>query len=348
MILVPVVAVKNTKNVAYINSEYQTIKSVMSIKTGVLLANLGSPTAPTTKAVRKFLGEFLWDKRVVNIPRPVWWLILNFFVLPFRPKKSAHAYQTVCDAEKGSPLAFLTYQLTEKVAEQLITKDITVDYVMRYGEPSMATQLRRFKDLGIDDIIVLPLYPQYSSTTTASIYDALINELNTWRYLPSFRFISDYHQNEAHITALANSITQAWDEQPKNDLLVMSFHGLPEVLTKMGDPYFYQCQKTAALIAEKLGLRDSEWKLVFQSRFGKAEWLKPYCVQTLEELPKQGIKSVDLVCPGFAVDCLETLEEIAITNKEIFIEAGGEQYRYIPALNDSDAQVNSIISLLEL
>ncbi|MEI6707314.1 MAG: ferrochelatase [Methylococcales bacterium] len=320
----------------------------MSIKTGVLLANLGSPTAPTTKAVRKFLGEFLWDKRVVNIPRPVWWLILNFFVLPFRPKKSAHAYQTVWDAEKGSPLAFLTYQLTEKVAEQLITKDITVDYVMRYGEPSMATQLRRFKDLGIDDIIVLPLYPQYSSTTTASIYDALINELNTWRYLPSFRFISDYHQNEAHITALANSITQAWDEQPKNDLLVMSFHGLPEVLTKMGDPYFYQCQKTAALIAEKLGLRDSEWKLVFQSRFGKAEWLKPYCVQTLEELPKQGIKSVDLVCPGFAVDCLETLEEIAITNKEIFIEAGGEQYRYIPALNDSDAQVNSIISLLEL
>jgi len=320
----------------------------MTKKTGVLLANLGSPTAPTTKAVRRFLGEFLWDKRVVNIPRPVWWVILNCFVLPFRPKKSAHAYQTIWDAEKGSPLVFFTRQLAEKVAEQLIAKDITVDYVMRYGEPSMATQLRRFKDLGIDDIIVLPLYPQYSSTTTASIYDALINELNTWRYLPSFRFISDYHQNEAHITALANSITQAWDEQPKNDLLVMSFHGLPEVLTKMGDPYFYQCQKTAALIAEKLGLRDSEWKLVFQSRFGKAEWLKPYCVQTLEELPKQGIKSVDLVCPGFAVDCLETLEEIAITNKEIFIEAGGEQYRYIPALNDSDAQVNSIISLLEL
>ena len=320
----------------------------MTKKTGVLLANLGSPTAPTTKAVRRFLGEFLWDKRVVNIPRPVWWVILNCFVLPFRPKKSAHAYQTIWDAEKGSPLAFFTRQLAEKVAEQLIAKDITVDYVMRYGEPSMATQLRRFKDLGIDDIIVLPLYPQYSSTTTASIYDALINELNTWRYLPSFRFISDYHQNEAHITALANSITQAWDEQPKNDLLVMSFHGLPEVLTKMGDPYFYQCQKTAALIAEKLGLRDSEWKLVFQSRFGKAEWLKPYCVQTLEELPKQGIKSVDLVCPGFAVDCLETLEEIAITNKEIFIEAGGEQYRYISALNDSDAQVNSIISLLEL
>jgi ferrochelatase len=319
----------------------------MTKKTGVLLANLGSPTAPTTKAVRKFLGEFLWDKRVVNIPRPVWWVILNCFVLPFRPKKSAHAYQTIWDAEKGSPLAFLTRQLAEKLAEQLKSKGITVDYVMRYGEPSMANQLRRFKEQGINDIIVLPLYPQYSSTTTASIYDDLIRELNNWKYLPSFRFISEYYQDDAHIAAVAESITQAWQQQPKNELLVMSFHGLPEALTKMGDPYFYQCQETAKLIADKLGLKDNEWKLVFQSRFGKAEWLKPYCVQTLEELPKQGIKTVDLVCPGFAVDCLETLEEIAITNKEIFIDAGGEQYRYIPALNDSDAQVQSIISLLE-
>lgn len=317
-------------------------------KTGVLLANLGSPTAPTTKAVRRFLADFLWDKRVVNIPRPVWWVILNFFVLPFRPKKSAHAYQAVWDAEKGSPLAFLTRQLTERVAEQLKAKDITVDYVMRYGEPSMATQLRRFKEQGINDIVVLPLYPQYSSTTTASIYDDLIKELNTWRHLPSFRFISDYHQDEAHIAALANSMTHAWQEQPKNDLLVMSFHGLPEQLTKWGDPYFYQCQQTAKLLAEKLGLKDSEWMLVFQSRFGKAEWLKPYCVQTLEALPTQGIKKVDLICPGFAVDCLETLEEIAMTNKDIFMEAGGEQCRYIACLNDSEAQVNSIISLLGL
>ncbi|MFI3189101.1 ferrochelatase [Crenothrix sp. D3] len=317
-------------------------------KTGILLANLGSPTAPTTKAVRRFLADFLWDKRVVNIPRPVWWVILNFFVLPFRPKKSAHAYQAVWNAEKGSPLAFLTRQLTEKVAEKLQAKDITVDYVMRYGEPSMATQLRRFKEQGINDIIVLPLYPQYSSTTTASIYDDLVKELNTWRHLPNFRFISDYHQDEAHITALANSITQAWQEQPKNDLLVMSFHGLPEQLTKWGDPYFYQCQETAKLIANKLGLKDSEWMLVFQSRFGKAEWLKPYCVQTLETLPTQGVKKVDLVCPGFAVDCLETLEEIAMTNKDIFMEAGGEQYRYIACLNDSDAHVDSIISLLGL
>jgi protoporphyrin/coproporphyrin ferrochelatase len=320
----------------------------MTIKTGVLLANLGSPTAPTTKAVRKFLKDFLWDKRVVNIPRPIWWLILNGFVLPFRPKKSAHAYQTIWHAEKGSPLTFFTRQLSEKVAEQLTAKNITVDYAMRYGEPSIATQLQKFKAQGINHIVVLPLYPQYSSTTTASIYDDLVKELNSWRHLPRFRFISDYHQNEAHITAVADSIKQAWQEQPKNDLLMMSFHGLPEQLTKWGDPYFYQCQQTAKLIAEKLGLTDSEWMLVFQSRFGKAQWLKPYCVDTLMALPAQGIKSIDMVCPGFAVDCLETLEEIAITNKDIFMAAGGEQYRYIAALNDSDAHVDSIINVLEL
>lgn len=320
----------------------------MTKKIGVLLANLGSPTAPTTRAVRRFLKEFLWDKRVVNIPRPVWWLILNAFVLPFRPKKSARAYQAIWDTEKGSPLTFFTRQLTEKVAQQLIAQDVTVDYVMRYGEPSIATQLRRFKAEGINDIVVLPLYPQYSSTTTASIYDELIKELNSWRHLPSFRFISDYHQNEAYIAAIADSITQAWQAQSKNDLLIMSFHGLPEQLTKWGDPYFYQCQQTAKLIAEKLGLTENQWILVFQSRFGKAQWLKPYCVDTLQALPTQGIKSVDVVCTGFAVDCLETLEEIAIANKEIFIAAGGEHYRYIPALNDSDAHVNSIISLLEL
>ncbi len=319
----------------------------MTKKTGVLLANLGSPTAPTTKAVRRFLRDFLWDKRVVNIPRPVWWVILNFFVLPFRPKKSAHAYQTIWDAEKGSPLTFFTRQLAEKVGEQLIPQDITVSYAMRYGEPSIATTLLQFKYHGINNIVVLPLYPQYSSTTTASIYDDLIKELNNWRHLPSFRFISDYHDNEAYITAVADSIAQAWQQQPKNDLLLMSFHGLPEQLTKWGDPYFYQCQQTAKSIAEKLGLNDSEWMLVFQSRFGKAQWLKPYCVDTLQALPAQGIKTVDMVCPGFSVDCLETLEEIAITNKDIFIAAGGEQYRYIPALNDSDAQVQLVIDLLE-
>ncbi|MGZ8956138.1 MAG: ferrochelatase, partial [Methylovulum sp.] len=192
-----------------------------SKKSGILLANLGSPTAPTTPAVRQFLKDFLWDPRVVNIPRPIWWLILHGAVLPFRPAKSAHAYQKVWDAEKGSPLTFLTRQLTEKVAKKLSSKGVVTNYAMRYGEPSIATQLRLFKEQGIDNVIVLPLYPQYSSTTTASIYDDLVKELNQWRHLPSFQFISDYHQNSHYIAAVAASIEQTWREQGKNELLVM-------------------------------------------------------------------------------------------------------------------------------
>lgn len=315
-------------------------------KKGVLLANLGSPAAPTTRAVRRFLKDFLWDPRVVNLPRPLWWLILNFFVLPFRPSRSAKSYQKIWH-EKGSPLTYLTRQLTEKVTEKLKVKGIITHYAMRYGEPSIATQLRVFKKEGITDLIVLPLYPQYSSTTTASIYDDLVKELNQWRHLPSLQFISDYHQDAPYIAAVTESIEQAWREQSRNELLIMSFHGLPEVLTKWGDPYFHQCHKTAVLIAEKLGLDEKQWMIVFQSRFGKAEWLKPYCVDTLRNLPVQGVKTVDVVCPGFAVDCLETLEEIAMENKSIFMEAGGTGYRYIPALNDSAAHVNAIVNLLE-
>ena len=315
-------------------------------KIGIILANLGSPTAPTTKAVRRFLKDFLGDPRVVNLPRPLWWLILNFFVLPFRPSRSAKAYRKVWH-EKGSPLTYLTRQLSEKVAEQLKPKGITVNYAMRYGEPSIATQLKAFKKEGITDVMVLPLYPQYSSTTTASIYDDLTKELKQWRHLPSFQFISDYHQDSHYIAAVAASIEQAWLEQAKNELLVMSFHGLPEQLTQWGDPYFHQCHKTAALIAEKLGLTEKQWMIVFQSRFGKAQWLKPYCVDTLQDLPTQGIKAIDIVCPGFAVDCLETLEEIAMENKSIFMEAGGSEYRYIACLNDSQAHVDALIHLLE-
>ena len=315
-------------------------------KIGVLLTNLGSPAAPTVPAVRKFLKDFLGDKRVVNIPRFVWLPILHGFILPFRPQKSLKAYAKIWNAEKGSPLTYLTRQLTENVAKKLSSENVSVEYAMSYGEPSIPTQLRKFKEQGVTDIIVLPLYPQYSSTTTASVYDSLIKELNAWWHLPNVRFISDYHQNERYIAEVAKSIEAAWREKPKNELLVMSFHGLPEMLTKKGDPYFYQCQKTAALLAAKLGLNENEWRLVFQSRFGKAEWLKPYCVDTLEALPKEGVKTVDLVCPGFAVDCLETLEEIAMENKHIFMEAGGEDYSYIPALNDSAANVEVMLAVL--
>ena len=241
-------------------------------KIGILLANLGSPAAPTVPAVRKFLKDFLGDKRVVNIPRFVWLPILHGFILPFRPKKSLKAYAKIWDAEKGSPLTFLTHQLTSKLATKLAAQNIVVDCAMSYGEPSIPNQLRKFKEQGVTEIIVLPLYPQYSSTTTASVYDSLVKEFNTLWHLPNFRFISDYHQNERYISALAESIESAWREKPKNELLIMSFHGLPEMLTKKGDPYFYQCQKTAELLAAKLDLKPNEWRLVFQSRFGKAEW----------------------------------------------------------------------------
>ena len=314
-------------------------------KMGVLLANLGSPAAPTVSAVRQFLREFLGDPRVVNLPRPLWWLILNFFVLPFRPAKSLKAYKKIW-TEHGSPLICFTRQLTEKLAVQLAEKEILTAYAMRYGEPSISKQLNAFKQAGIDKVCVLPLYPQYSSTTTASVYDDVIKEFNRWKHFPSFEFISDYHDYEPYINAVAESIETTWTQQGKNELLVMSFHGLPQLLTKLGDPYYFHCQKTATLIADKLGLKDEDWLLVFQSRFGKAEWLKPYCAETLQKLPSQGIKTVDVVCPGFATDCLETLEEIAMENKSIFLEAGGADYRYISALNDSDAQVNLIAKLV--
>jgi ferrochelatase len=321
-------------------------QSATANKTGVLLVNLGSPAAPTTSAVRRFLKEFLGDPRVVNLPRPLWWVILRFFILPFRPHRSTAAYRKIWD-EKGSPLVFLTRQLTDMVAQRLNAKGVITDYAMRYGKPSIADQLNALKKQGIDNLIILPLYPQYSSTTTASVYDDLIKELNRWRHLPSFQFISDYHQDEHYIAAVAESIEKIWRKQGRNDLLLMSFHGLPEQLTQWGDPYFHQCHKTAALIAEKLDLDKENWRVVFQSRFGKAQWLKPYCAETLQNLARQGVKKIDVVCPGFAVDCLETLEEIAMENKALFIKAGGETYRYIPALNDSKLHADAIVKLIE-
>lgn len=315
-------------------------------KVGVLLVNLGSPASTRTGDVRAFLREFLGDPRVVNLPRPLWWMILNLFVLPFRPRKSAHAYQTIW-TDKGSPLIVFTQQLTDKLAKRLGSERVLIDCAMRYGKPALRDKLQLFKQQGVEDIIILPLYPQYSSTTTASIFDVVADEFIGWRHMPSLRFISDYYQKPVYIKAVADSIRAHWQENGQAALLVMSFHGLPAKLTEWGDPYFYHCQTTARLLAEELGLNDKQWQMVFQSRFGRAEWLKPYCVEVLQELPKQGIKQVDVVCPGFAVDCLETLEEIALANKEIFIEAGGKSYRYIPALNDSDAHVEVMAEIIK-
>lgn len=315
-------------------------------KVGVLLVNLGSPSSPNTGDVRAFLREFLGDPRVVNLPRPLWWLILNCFVLPFRPRKSAKAYRSIW-TDKGSPLIVYTQQLSDKLAKRYGSHSLVFDCAMRYGKPTLRDKLQAFKTLGVEDIVILPLYPQYSSTTTASIFDVVADELQSWRHIPSLRFISAYYQNPVYIQAVADSIREHWQNQGQAGLLLMSFHGLPAKLTEWGDPYFYHCQTTARLLADALGLKDKHWQMVFQSRFGRAEWLKPYCVEVLQDLPKQGIKQVDVVCPGFAVDCLETLEEIAIANKEIFIGAGGKSYRYIPALNDSDTHVDAMLEIIK-
>ena len=316
-------------------------------KTGVLLVNLGSPVAPTTSAVRRYLKEFLWDPRVVNIPRPIWWLILHFLVLPFRPRKSLKAYKKIWHKKKGSPLTFLSQQLVKKVARQFDSSHYSIDSVMRYGKPSITAKLKQYKKNNVEEIIVLPLYPQYSSTTTASVYDAVVTELMQWRHIPSLRFISDYHKNPLYIEAIAKSVEQTWAKKGRSQLLLMSFHGLPEQLTKWGDPYFKQCHQSAELIAKELSLSSDQWKIVFQSRFGKAKWLQPYCIEVLQSLPKQGIKTVDVLCPGFAVDCLETLEEIELANKNYFMEAGGELYQYIPALNDSKLHVRTMVELIK-
>ncbi len=314
-------------------------------KVGVLLVNLGSPDAPTRKAVKRYLKEFLWDPRVVNIPRPIWWVILHFLVLPFRPKKAVKAYKKIWQ-EQGSPLVFLSQSLTDKVGVRFSNQSYSIDCVMRYGKPSLSKQLTQYKKDQVDELIVIPLYPQNSSTTTASIYDVVVTHLSQWWHIPSLRFISDYHQNPFYISAIVNSIKQSWLKRGKNELLILSFHGLPEQLIEWGDPYFDQCNQTANLIANSLSLPEDQWKVVFQSRFGKAKWLQPYCVEVLKALPKQGIKNIDIICPGFAVDCLETLEEIEMENRQVFMEAGGESYQYIPALNDTDQQVDLMIKLI--
>lgn len=316
-------------------------------KKGILIVNLGSPEKLTVRSVRRFLREFLSDPRVVNLPRSLWWFILNFFVLPFRPRKSAKAYAEVW-TERGSPLIYLTQDLTDKVAVHYQQNaEVVVEMAMSYGRPSLTAQLRQLKKAQCEQITVVPLYPQYSSTTTASVFDAVATELMQWRYIPELHFINDYHQHPLYIAAIAESIQQAWAVEDKGELLLMSFHGLPDVLTKKGDPYYYQCLKTAEVIAATLNLKKDEWRVVFQSRFGKAKWLQPYCVETLMALPAEGFKNIDIICPGFAIDCLETLEEINMANRDIFMTAGGEQYRYIACLNDADSNTQLMLDLIE-
>ncbi|MDF9391800.1 MULTISPECIES: ferrochelatase [Methylococcus] len=312
-------------------------------RVGVLLVNLGTPEAPTPKAVRRYLREFLSDPRVVEIPRVLWWPILHLVVLRIRPGKSAPAYRTVW-TERGSPLLVHTQDLRDLLAAD--GRFAAVEIAMRYGIPSIRSKLEELRNR-VETIVILPLYPQYSAATTGSAFDAVCDTVKSWRHIPSLHFIADYHCSPKYLEAVASRIRSFWREHGRPDRLLFSFHGLPRRCIDLGDPYAGQCQVTAQGIARLLGLSDDEWLLAYQSRFGRAEWLKPYCVNLLRELPDRGIRRVDVVCPGFAVDCLETLEEIAITNRKEFLAAGGTSYRYIPALNASQEHADTLINLLE-
>jgi ferrochelatase len=313
-------------------------------KTGVLLVNLGTPDRPTAGAVRRYLKEFLGDPRVVELPRFLWQIILRGFILPLRAGKSARAYRRIW-MEEGSPLLVLSRSLTDKVRQRL-GGDYEVVLGMRYGQPSLAGALEALGRARVGRLLVLPLYPQYAAATTGSAFDAVVQVLQGWRYVPPLSFIGDYHDHPAYIGALAETIRRAreGDDAP---YLLFSFHGLPERSRILGDPYADQCRRTAEAVAERLGLPAERWGLVFQSRFGKAEWLKPYGADVLRELPARGVRAVDVVCPGFAVDCLETLEEIALENRRVFLDAGGERFRYLPCLNDADAHASLLAALLQ-
>jgi ferrochelatase len=304
--------------------------------TAVLLCNLGTPDEPTPEAVRRYLAEFLSDPRVVEIPRAAWLPLLHGVILPLRSRQSAAKYQTIWTPE-GSPLKVWTERQAKRLQGWLGERGhhrVRVAYAMRYGNPSIARQLDALADAGATRILVLTAYPQYSGTTTASVIDAVMDWTRTRRHIPELRFVNRYHDDRGYVQALAQRIERHWHDHGRSDHLVMSFHGVPERTLHLGDPYHCECMKTGRLLAEWLDLSPDEFTLSFQSRFGKAKWLEPYTQPTVEGLARKGIKRVDVVCPGFIADCLETLEEIGVEVRDAFLANGGKEYRYIPCLND--------------
>jgi ferrochelatase len=303
-------------------------------KTAILLVNLGTPDAPTASALRRYLGEFLSDPRVVEIPKPVWWLILNGIILPIRSSKSAAKYASVW-TERGSPLQSGTADLTQAVAAEMarLGHHVQVRYAMRYGNPSVASVLDEMAKQNVTRILLVPLYPQYCAATTASTLDAVTAWMRRSRRMPELRVLNHFHDEPLYIEALARKIEAHWQQQGRPDKFVMSFHGMPARTLKLGDPYHCECHKTGRLLAERLGLAAADYAVTFQSRFGKQEWLQPYTEPTLRQLAKEGVARVDVTCPGFSVDCLETLEEIAMEGKEAFLSSGGKVFHYIDCLN---------------
>ncbi len=316
-------------------------------RTAILLVNLGTPDAPTRGAVRRYLKEFLSDPRVVEIPRPLWWLILNGVILNFRPAKSAAKYAQIWDKD-GSPLKLHTERQTKLLRGYLGEHGqaaLVVDYAMRYGNPSIASALARLKDAHCERILVLPLYPQYAASTTATAFDAIADFFRQTRNIPELRLIKHFHDHPAYIAALAGGVRKHWAQHGKPDRLLMSFHGLPRYTLDRGDPYHCECQMTARLLAGALALAPDQYQLSFQSRFGRAEWLQPYTAATLAQWGSQGLRRVDVVCPGFVADCLETLEEIGIEGKAEFLNAGGKEFHAVACLNESDAWIQALAQI---
>ena len=316
---------------------------------GILLANLGTPEEADTPSVRRFLKQFLSDPRVVEYPRWLWWLILNGIILRIRPSRSAEAYQKIW-TEQGSPLRIYSKKIAEGIQAQLDARlpgATHVELAMSYGDPSISDATDRLLARGARRLLVLPLYPQYSGTTTASVIDAVARKMNRLRWVPETRFINQYHDEAGYIDALVASINEFWQQNGRGDKLMFSFHGVPRSTLLRGDPYHCQCQKSARLVAEALELTNDEWILSFQSRVGREEWLRPYTDETIEQLGRDGTDRLDVVCPGFSTDCLETLEEIAMQNAEIFEASGGNSLRYIPALNARNDHVRFLSDLVE-
>jgi len=310
---------------------------------GVLLTNLGTPDAPTPRAVRRYLREFLQDPRMIELPRLLWLPILYGVILPFRSRSSAKLYQNIW-SDAGSPLLVNARKQAQAI-QVTLGERAQVALGMRYGSPSIAAAMQELLGNNVQRLLVLPLFPHYASASTGSAIDAVNKVLARECYVPSVRIVSNYAEHPAYINAIAKSIAAHWQKHPRGDKLLFSFHGIPKSSIARGEPYNEQCHATANSVAGILGLRDEQWQVVFQSRVDPREWLQPYCVDTLKALPGQGLAKIDVICPGFSSDCLETLEEIMITNKRVFLESGGKQFNYIPALN---AQAIHIAALTEI
>ncbi len=316
---------------------------------GILLVNTGSPAAQTTREVRHYLREFLADPRVVEAPRWLWWLILNGIILNTRPRKSAALYQKVWTSEGAPLLANSRHQAAALRAalRARLGENFRLELGMAYGEPSLREALENLRRDQCRRILALPMFPQYSGPTTGSIFDGVTNRLRRWRRVPELRFVTGYYDDPAYINALAASVRDYWSKKGKPERLLISFHGLPLDYVAKGDPYAQHCKRTTELLVKALELPDDLWRQSFQSRFGRQPWLQPYTDEMLRAMGQKGIKRVDVICPGFSADCLETLEEIAIQNRDIYLQAGGGEYNYIPALNDRADHIQALAGMIE-